>query len=331
MHFLGKPFFHSYGYGANQPVAEKNERKIQQSALTMHPEKLREGLVKIDKSKVSVDKKQKHHMSMEFQQAFLKKKPSLKGQKKHFSNSFAQVSGDPDSDEKDHFQTQQPHGRLPSMPKKLKVFRLPSEEKKAFANSYLQRGRLKRYLGSEKKMTWEAIERLNRDEIKGMLRDEFDPRSLLAPETKEDREYLKTLGIVGVANMLPMPKSTEHAGTLPPPSLIGKSEAKLKNRSPVPGPLKHRPDLAQINQNFRAELPESNYTASIQPLQPKSAGISNVTTVYSRYITGVKKIEVSKHKRGFSYDDPKARILAENQIKRNDQLQGMFKKTKKVK
>lgn len=331
MKFLGKPFFHSYGYGADQPVSKVEEKIPRPVALTMPPEKIKEVLNQISRRQASAERRSRDSQRRSTHNKLKSstsqsKRQSLKPSDQISKSSTLGLQNIGTLREEKRL-SQQPQSRLPSLPKKVVVTRTISEEKNRINSSYLQRERFKRYLDSTKKVSWEVIEKLNKEELKGYTKEEFDPRSLLTPQTDEDRQILKNLGVVGIANSLPMP-------TIPAERFIGTGLAhgnyRGRSKSPMPANLKPLSELKKEMNQKKSSEKKANLSPIVPEGLPKSAGHSKHQSLFTAQRTIAKTLpsdnSVSK-KRGSSNDKSRGKHLnIDSQLKRNDQLMEMLKK-----
>lgn len=332
MKFMGKPFFHGYGYGAKVAV-NKEEIKISQMppTLIMQSSLMKESFLQKTKKKSTKDKSaNKVQPSPEFIEKLLKEYPNkysfqtggaatidkqrnslqVPSSSKEYGGSFSRVP------------SPQPVSRLPSLGKKMAT-RVTSEDKKIFSSSYLQRERFKRYLDSSQKVTWETMERLNKEDLKELIKTEFDPSSLLNPQSEEDKRYLIQIGVNQP------PKSQPKTNFL---KVADQIQAKSRSRSPA-GPNINRPlsELAPHKKNSSKKKLDKSGTSipkSPQHTIPGTTAVSRVVTT-SNQLNAQKPSQNPKSKsktKGVSKERLRARELSiENQAKRHQNLIAMLK------
>lgn len=336
MTFLGKPFFHSYGYGAKQPVGKDDAKNMQMNpTLVMQSLTLKDKFLQKTKKKGARDGSRdksanKNPVNNEFITKLLNEFPpkksylgDVKSSKTKQRNSvgkslpiqyeYGVLSRQP---------SPTPHSRLPLLGNKA-FSRVTSEEKKNMATSYLKRERLKRYLDSSNKMTWETMERLNKEDLKELTKADFDPSSLFHPQTEDERKYLIQLGVLSSKDIRPdrmnLLQVTEPISTASSksPAMIHAinqafSDGKKEKRSDSKKSF-HKADTSPVKRSLQPVLPVTNTVFRESSAQKARGGSSQNMTSKSKA-------------KGVSNERQRARQLSvESQAKRHQQLIHMLK------
>ena len=103
-------------------------------------------------------------------------------------------------------------------------------------SSYLVRERARLAMDTNKKFTWEHLEKMNVNELKGLTSINFDPSSLIGFEDDEDRlyiqEYLKHSAVnrVAVERQVKEKKNFEAYGEIKRYEFAGEGESPVKRR-----------------------------------------------------------------------------------------------------
>ena len=325
MRYIGKPFFHSYGYGVKQPVNKEEIKHSQNANLLMNSALLKETFLQKTKKKStkesSMEKAGQKQASNQFISKLLNEFPT----KQSFLHSEKIIQRGSLHVPADKFQeygtigrnpSPQPYPRLPSLGKKT-LPRGISEDKKGGVNSYLQRERFKRYLDSSNKMTWESMERLNKDDLKELTKAEFDPNIFLDPQTEEDKKYLEQLGVITT------PQKPEKTNFLQ----VAEIQGRPRSRSPRVDHI-NRP-LTELNEDKKRtamrHIPMTPTTKSpLHGTLPTTNAASRVTTTHQGFAGRVAQNSRSKSRN--KNERQRARELSvENQAKRHQQLIQMLK------
>lgn len=70
-------------------------------------------------------------------------------------------------------------------------------------DSYVVRERARHIQDNNKKFTWESLEKMNINELKGITQVNFDPATLIGNEDEEDRLYMQEYMKVSKSNRNP--------------------------------------------------------------------------------------------------------------------------------
>lgn len=339
MRFLGKQFFNNHAYGSQTTNIDKDGKVIYQSNMGMNPDTMREVLTQVSRRKASTSRKSSQRKSQD------QKRLSIDQNKKSGRSSLGRSTIKPsinlyssklddNSPEKEYNfaerqKSQQPPDRVSSIPKKIRVSRIGSEERKVGVGSFLEREKLKLIGGSNQKMSHEILERIEKEKLRGTFNSNLNNHNAQASQSEQRKLHPNSTSAMDLARNLKAPSSGINSFLTP---FGGKPQPHIRSRSPIASAFNSMADNHPVKPNFKTSIGDSILTTNHQQLLAKSSGnINNPHGLSNNHLSGNKSIENSHNKRGMSSDKRKSKILTiDSQVKRNDQLMSMLNKTKKL-